>query len=152
MSGEGCSRANEFEGALRVLADVAAQYMDTGRGDLDGALEVAHRVLAAQRLTRPLRRVVWKYPVRVPDEHGRAWVDLPDNAVPLSVGLQGDDMVLWALVDPYAKSTAGLDRLLAVNTGTEIPEFPNGSRFLGTITTENGIVWHVFDGDAETKR
>ena len=95
---------------------------------------------------------VWKYAVPMPDRHCRAWVYLPNGAAPLSVGLQQDEMVLWALVPEDAWDGDSLDehkhRLIVANTGAVIPELPEGVRFLGTVTFSNGIVWHVWDGDS----
>lgn len=99
--------------------------------------------------------VVWKYEIPQPGGMGRAFVDLPWNAEPLSVGLQGDTMVLWALVDIDAAApeddmqAEGPRRLIVANTGATVPGFPDGARFLGSLTTDNGIVWHIWDGDAE---
>jgi hypothetical protein len=68
--------------------------------------------------------------------------------------IQGDDLVVWALVDPGAVSEEGMQssgprRVIVANTGADV-SIPEGARFLGTVTHEKGIVWHVFDGDAET--
>jgi hypothetical protein len=97
---------------------------------------------------------VWKFTVEMPDDRWRSFVTLPYGAVPISVGLQGATMVLWALVTdeevPSDSAAEGPHRLIVANTGGEIPHFPDGARFLGTITSANGIVWHVWDGDAET--
>ena len=89
--------------------------------------------------------VVWKFPIAMPDEHGRSFVDIPDEAELLSVGLQDDRLVLWALTDSLHETYR--HRLIVANTGMSIPEFPPRARHLGTLTTSNGIVWHVWDGD-----
>jgi len=97
---------------------------------------------------------VWKFTSGMPDERCRSFVTLPYGAIPLSVGIQGDTMVLWALLTdeelPTDSAAEGPHRLIVANTGDFIPKFPDGARFLGTITSDNGIVWHVWDGDAET--
>lgn len=95
---------------------------------------------------------VWKFDIGVPDTHCRSWVFLPDGAQPISVGLQEDAMVLWALVPDDAWDNDTLDehrhRLIVANTGAVIASFPEAAKFLGTLTTDNGIVWHIWDGDA----
>jgi hypothetical protein len=99
--------------------------------------------------------VVWKYAVPMPDERGRSFVDMHFTATPISIGLQEGEMVVWALVDLDAavgedQAETGPVRLIVANTGQDIPEFPDGAAFLGTVTSAAGIVWHVWNGDAET--
>jgi len=98
---------------------------------------------------------IWKYEIAPPDARCRSWVYLDHSAKIISVGLQDDEMVLWALVDakvepPEDEESEGLVRLIVANTGAYIPEFPEGAEFLGTLRASNGIVWHVWNGDAET--
>lgn len=100
--------------------------------------------------------VVHKFPVAMPNSNGRSFVDLPSDAVLLSVGLEKSDrMVVWALTDPDREPKEGMDpagphRLIVANTGMDVPGFPEGARFLGTVKSSNGVIWHVWDGDAET--
>lgn len=95
---------------------------------------------------------VWKFALPAPDERGRVFIDMPAVVSPLSVGIQDDAIVVWALVDPDAEpedhqENHGPRRFLCVNTGPEIDKFPEGANFLGTVTSSTGIVWHIFDGD-----
>lgn len=95
---------------------------------------------------------VWKFTLTAPGPTGRVFVDMPPTARSLSVGLQGGEMVVWALCDPDQEReldipASGPRRFIVANTGQVIPGFPTGARFLGTLTTDNGIVWHVWDGD-----
>lgn len=98
---------------------------------------------------------VWKFTLTAPSITGRVFIDMPAVVEPLSVGMQGDEMVVWALVDPDAEydrtveENHGLRRFVVVNTGDEV-KVPEGARFLGSVTSRNGIVWHVWDGDTET--
>lgn len=99
-------------------------------------------------------RRVLKYEVGAPNDDSRAWVVLPGDAELLSVGVQEGQMFVWALSDPdyqpeHHMQATGPHRLIVVNTGQFVPSFPDGARFLGTVTSA-GIVWHVWDGDAET--
>lgn len=87
--------------------------------------------------------VVWKFRIAQPDGDGRVYVTLPTGAQPLSVALQGSQMVLWALVDPD-EEVMTRHPLIVCNTGQPIPGLPDHARFLGTVNP-NGIVWHVFD-------
>ena len=97
---------------------------------------------------------VWKYAVETPDARCRAWIYAHHTAELLSVAVQNDVMVVYALVWPDVEpdehmEAEGLVRLIVSNTGAVVPEFPEGARFLGTVET-NGIVWHVWHGDEET--
>lgn len=95
---------------------------------------------------------VWKFPLTEPNEAGRVFVDMPATARPISVGMQGDTMVVWALCDPEQEAELNIRspirrRFIVVNTGMVVPGFPDGVCFLGTVTTGNGIVWHVWGGE-----
>lgn len=97
---------------------------------------------------------VWKFVIPMPTMAGRSFVDMPAVARPLSVAIQNDVLVVWALVDSEAapeehEQASGPRRFIVANTGAVIPDFPEGARFLGTVAS-HGIVWHVWDGDAET--
>ncbi len=94
---------------------------------------------------------VWKFPLPRPTSTGRSFIDMPVATRILSVGIQDDALVVWALVDPSPEKQPGSPRrFIVANTGVEIPGFPEGARFLGTVTSSTGVVWHVWDGDAET--
>jgi hypothetical protein len=85
---------------------------------------------------------VWKFVVpRVDIETGESLVEMPDSAQILSAGLQVGEVVVWASVThevPLRKR-----RILVINTGTPASAFPG--RFIATVTSSNGIVWHIFD-------
>lgn len=90
---------------------------------------------------------VWKFTLPRPGANGVSLVDMPAAARPLSAGIQDDDLVVWALVDPTW--VAGLPpqphRFFVINTGDHAA-IPARARFLNTVTHQpSGIVWHVFD-------
>jgi hypothetical protein len=91
-------------------------------------------------------RRVWKFAVPSPTTTGRAFIDVPVGTVLISAGMQGDDMYVWGLVQQ--DSPLELRRLIVANTGMDVPGFPLGAQFLGRVTNI-GIVWHVWDGDAD---
>lgn len=95
-------------------------------------------------------RVAWKFPIPMPTETGRSFIDVSVHSEFLSVGIQNDAMFVWALVDPISADEIPpeMRRLIVANTGMDVPGFPVDARFLGTLTTSNGIVWHIWDGDA----
>jgi hypothetical protein len=92
---------------------------------------------------------VWKFPLERPTALGHSFADMPQNAEPLSVGWQDGRMFVWALVDSRdapRRTGTGPHLFFVVNTGDAFRLF-DGARFLGTVTTDNGIVWHVWDAD-----
>jgi len=97
-----------------------------------------------------LHPTVWKFKVYPPEDDGRSFIDLPVRTVLLSVGIQDDDvMVVWGWVPRPDDERIERRRLIVVNTGMDIRDFrgdlPYGGKFLGTVTTSNGIVWHVWE-------
>jgi hypothetical protein len=85
---------------------------------------------------------VLKYELRQPDENGHVVVAMPWSAEPLTAGMQADVMVVWAT--SFDTFTSKHRRFLVVNTGRNV-NIPDDARWLGTVTSSTGIVWHVFD-------
>lgn len=134
-------------GGYIVSAEQSTPKSLSGKSASGEAAVVAAGSSSASRsdTTRVLHgtAVVWKFVVGMPDERGRSFVEIPNEAELLSVGLQDDRLVVWTLTDSL--NEPHIHRLLVANTGMSIPDFPPGARFLGTVTTSNGIVWHVWD-------
>jgi len=89
------------------------------------------------------QKIVWKFVLDL-----QAELEMPVGAQILSVREQGQDVCLWALVDPDApKMKRGF---LMFGTGYPIPDMP--LQFLGTAHLHGGaLVCHVFEiveGDA----
>lgn len=85
---------------------------------------------------------VWKYTFAQPT----TIFNMPPEAEILSVGAQGDKIVLWAKVSVSASIMEGR-KFFVVNTG-EIYEAEDRDRFIGTVTIKGyseEIVWHVFE-------
>jgi hypothetical protein len=83
---------------------------------------------------------VLKYGVRLAGSH-QHYALAPADAEFLSAGVQGSTMVVWALVEeegPLMRRP-----LVVTNTGAEA-RLSKFSRFLGTVTSDAGIVWHVW--------
>lgn len=95
--------------------------------------------------SRRPKKEIWKFTL----EPGKP-LQMPYDARVLSVGAQGDQITLWALVSP----TRGREERLfiAVPTGVEVDNLTLG-RFVGTVQMQvQGVhlVFHVFeasDGD-----
>lgn len=87
---------------------------------------------------------IWKYKLKVTDEQ---IIKMPLLAEILTVQGQGDDICLWALVNPEAEKE---DRtILVFGTGNPIPktfEYHINAFYIGTAQMYNGaLVWHIFE-------
>lgn len=63
-------------------------------------------------------KTVWKYNLELTDHQN---IQMPVGAVPLSVGMQGSQAVIWVLVDTERASQSR--RIRIVGTGQEAGEF-----------------------------
>jgi hypothetical protein len=70
---------------------------------------------------------------------------MPAGARLLSVGAQGEDVVLWAAVT-VDESTLSQREVVVVATGEAMTIHEQRLRFVGTVQRPNGLVFHVFDG------
>jgi hypothetical protein len=84
---------------------------------------------------------VWKFPLLVDSP---TTVKAPKGARPLSVGLDGNGtLCVWMMANtdrPAVHVTFNV-----YGTGEEIKGHPG--RFLGSVTTRGGLVWHIFESD-----
>jgi hypothetical protein len=72
---------------------------------------------------------------------GASGFQMPRGAKPLAVQMQGNEPMLWALVDP----TAPLNwcEVYCYGTGHDIPDDPG--EYVGTFQMAGGsLVWHAF--------
>jgi hypothetical protein len=91
--------------------------------------------------------VIHKYPVEV----GTTRILMNKVVRYLHVGEQTRKLYLWALVEEGSQE---LRTIAVCGTGIKIPKLVSGEslEFLGTVQTESGLVWHVFDyGVTETE-
>jgi hypothetical protein len=84
--------------------------------------------------------VIWKFVVN-------PWlpVEMPLDADLLSVGTQGDELVMWAAINPNRPTRSR--RIHVVPTGGHMPTLAR--TYVGTAQFDNGLVMHVFDGGYE---
>lgn len=81
-------------------------------------------------------RVIWKFQLSLSGDP----IEMPEGAEIVFVGQQFGDPMVWAIVDPNAKT---VDRMLVVRgTGWE---WSSDERYLGSVQIPP-FVWHVFDG------
>lgn len=88
---------------------------------------------------------VWKFDLKVTDF---AVVKMPEGAKVLSAaerGEFGNRLDVWALVDTEAPMRDRLFRV--VGTGHPFPDAED-CRFVATVHTRVGLVWHLFEAEA----
>lgn len=84
-------------------------------------------------------KTIYKYKLDIRD---RQLIEMPDGAEFLRVEMQGNDLCLWALVDP--KEDLYHHEIGICGTGHPCPY--EVSNYIGTVF-DNEFVWHVFDMD-----
>ena len=84
---------------------------------------------------------IWKFNIPVYD----FLVKMPIGARILSSGVQGDEIMVWALVDPDPSVEEVIRRLPVYGTGHEIAKSDQGLPFISTVFM-GPLVFHVFDG------
>ena len=92
---------------------------------------------------------VWKFELAAAES---PVVQLPEGAKVLSVaerGEFGNRLSVWALVDTEAPVQDR--RFRVVGTGHPFPDAEE-CRFVGTVQTRVGLVWHVFEAEAGVAR
>lgn len=93
---------------------------------------------------------IWKYNLKADwDGFSASWeyqneIMMPKGAKILSVAVQAQQPVIWALVDPdQPKENRAV---YVVSTGEDLREGFSGRRFIGTFMFGNdGIILHVFE-------
>lgn len=82
-------------------------------------------------------KTIWKYTLQP-----ECTLDMPKDAEVLSVREQGEDICLWALVDPNAEKEPR--KFVGFGTGHDVPDHP--MKFIGTAHLHGGsLVFHVFE-------
>lgn len=91
--------------------------------------------------------VIWKFAIPAEDDFR---LQLPGGSLPLSVGIQAEEPVLWAAVWKAAPLVS--HRFHLRGTGHPLGEAAF-ARFVGTFQlAASGLVFHLFDGGQETER
>ena len=78
---------------------------------------------------------IYKYPLDLADQQT---ISMPEGAEMLSVGLQRDRIVLWAMVNLEMANRDYIFRI--VGTGNDVPE---NLQYLGTVQ-QSTYAWHIF--------
>lgn len=80
---------------------------------------------------------IWKYAI---DRVDVRWLEMPIGARIIHVGMQNEQITLWAIVDPKADCEKRAIRV--VGTGNPFPDASECTH-LGTVF-DGPFVWHVF--------
>ena len=84
---------------------------------------------------------IFKYPIEIVDEQVLV---LPLGARVLSAIAQGDDLVVYALVEPTVEFKKNVE-IRIVGTGHDVTFDLQKFKFLNSISTWGGrLIWHVF--------
>ena len=84
---------------------------------------------------------IFKYPIEIVDEQVLV---LPLGARVLSAIAQGDDLVVYALVEPTVEFKKNVE-IRIVGTGHDVTFDLQKFKFLNSISTWSGrLIWHVF--------
>lgn len=86
--------------------------------------------------------IVYKHLIPTPDETGFTRVKIPVDASIISIGMQEDEMVAWSLC--YVPCELTFRTMFVINTGVDF-QLPPNCKFHGTLTSSNGVVWHVWE-------
>jgi hypothetical protein len=98
---------------------------------------------------------IYKYIVPMPNKQYESEIQIPTKATILSAGIQNDQIVVWANIPNSAINPQGCvistspRKLYVVNTGENYAKelYLKYIKFIGTVTSSNAIVWHIFDAD-----
>lgn len=88
-------------------------------------------------------RRIYKYIVPPPRD-GVSTIEMPRRAEPLSVGIQGDEIVLWASVDTEEPMVPHRIGVFATGGYPALERLRTSTRFLGTVQFPGPLVFHVF--------
>lgn len=85
-----------------------------------------------------MTKKVFKYPLT----HNINNIELPAGAQVLTVQIQGNEVMMWALVDPNAPPKSR--EFQVVGTGQKLTFDRYPPVYIGTVQMA-GMVWHVFE-------
>lgn len=84
---------------------------------------------------------IWKYALPINDQAG---IEMQEGAEILHIDCQGDQPMIWALVDPSAEQE--VRRFVTFGTGHPVPSDTSDLRHVGTWLIRSGaLVFHTFE-------
>lgn len=90
-----------------------------------------------------MTQAIWKFSLPIANHFT---IVMPLDAVVLSVDVQYDEPVMWALCDTDDANNVSLRAFFGVGTGHPITFDPEHARFVGTMVLQGGaFVYHVYE-------
>ena len=87
-----------------------------------------------------MMRTIWKYPL----EFGTSKILLPEDSIPLHVGVQGERVHLWVEQFVLTSEHPCQEHIYEViGTGHALPDFPCVS-YIGTVDM-SPFIWHIYE-------
>lgn len=87
-------------------------------------------------------RRIYKYQLN--PQMDKQSLHMPEGAEVMSIGVQGEAICVWAMVQVDPTPVASFREFIIKGTGMEI-DFPwKAYKFLGTVQMKDGLVWHVW--------
>ena len=88
-----------------------------------------------------MKKAIFKYKLKFKGHE--ALIDLPFNADILKIEMQGNEMMLWAIVMPEHEQLEG--RIIKLyGTGHTIPVSTEDLTYINTVF-HGSLVWHLFE-------
>lgn len=90
--------------------------------------------------------MIHKQILPMPNRNGDVLIDVPAGSRYLNAGMQHGDIVVWYLVDTENYELLNTTEplyLKVINTGPSFDMSPE-YQYSTTLTSSNGIVWHIF--------
>jgi hypothetical protein len=104
---------------------------------------------SAYEVDEQLNKTIYKYRLQMATRYEHR-LELPFNSKILDVQIQGNQLCLWAIVDPELDSV--IRRFRVFGTGWSWKDKPDHDPIVGldythlaTVQEKNGMVWHVFE-------
>lgn len=86
-----------------------------------------------------MKRIIYKYPITLAD---LVDVSMPEGAYVLTAQIQGEQLCLWAIVNPDPEVPKFIRQFEIIGTGNPFTEAPR--RHIATVQ-QGRWVWHVFE-------
>ncbi|MDD5512897.1 MAG: hypothetical protein PHD09_03940 [Candidatus Omnitrophica bacterium] len=92
-------------------------------------------------------KTIWKFPLEIANHQ---IIESPSKAQFLSIEAQKGVPVVYCLVD--TQNPREDIHIYLFGTGEPIDHVKSPLDYLGTVTLENGSVWHIFQSDIKNKK